>query len=451
MVVKIQNSYSSMRGTLDYNEDKVSLSEAERIAAVNVDGPTLKEIQRTFEKYERWNIRSTNVSFQMSINPNLDAGEKMSDEKAIEFALRIMKELGYENQPIVIYKHEDIEREHYHVVSIRTDNKGKKIRDRQEENRLQRLLRGLEEEYGFKVGTEELRENEEISTSEEITPERPMPTTGLSARYLDAFDKAKEYHFRTFTQLKAIMSWYGIDVSKQEFERRDIVCLQAVDSDGRGCATPLKETELGRNLMGETTARTVECAEDRSRHLPLRREIATVVETCRNAAGSLEEFKELLKEKGLGLFLSRKRDGHIFGVTLVDHGNKIAFKGSEISKSLSPELIRDWEALSIVSPVEYHDGLTEDPSALAPPTSSVDIYDDGRTDITEDSSGESTPRTKVESEKNSEPAEQFIDFFGSLLDFMVPANQSMRDAPSTPGRDAGMDGQKNKGKKKKRK
>ena len=133
-----------MRHTLNYNEDKVSSKEAERIAVFNIEQNDIRIIKETFDKYERWNIRSQDVSFQMSINPNNENGERLSNEKATEIAFRIMAELGYKNQPIIVYKHNDIEREHFHIVSIRTNEKGKKIRDRQEQNRLQRFLKTLE-------------------------------------------------------------------------------------------------------------------------------------------------------------------------------------------------------------------------------------------------------------------------------------------------------------------
>ena len=408
MVVKIQNSYPSMRSTLNYNEGKVAFDQAERIAAINVDGPTLKEIRQTFARYERLNIRSTNVSFQMSINPNLAAGEKMTDDMAIKFALEIMEELGYKDQPIVIYRHFDIDREHYHVVSIRTNSKGKKIRDRQEQNKLQRFLKALSKTYGYKVGNEPSVQITKEPGPDGLSESKPnTQDSGLAAQYVGAFEKAKEYHFRTFTQFAAIMSWYGISVSKQEFNRKDIVCLQAVDSQNRGCSTPLTETELNRELLAEITARAQMCGEDRSRHLPLRREIATVVEECRKKALSLDEFKDMLKDHGIGLFLSRRKDGHIFGVTLIDHEHKIAFKGSEISALLKPELLDDFE-----------------------------LY---------------IPQSGLHLEKDSDPADKLGNFFGSLLDFMTVADQSMRDASSTVGRDGGMDGRKNKGKKKNKK
>ena len=118
------SSSSSMGSALSYNEDKVREGEAEVIEEVNVDRDHLS-IHDTFARLETRNIRSKDVSFHMSVNPA--EGEKLSKQQIKELVSDIMKGLGYEKQPYIIYRHDDIGRTHYHVVSIRTDHNGKKI------------------------------------------------------------------------------------------------------------------------------------------------------------------------------------------------------------------------------------------------------------------------------------------------------------------------------------
>jgi hypothetical protein len=49
-----------------------------------------------------------------------------------EAALQIMYELGYRGNPILIYSHSDTENNHIHIISSRVDLNGKKIRDNKE-------------------------------------------------------------------------------------------------------------------------------------------------------------------------------------------------------------------------------------------------------------------------------------------------------------------------------
>lgn len=60
------------------------------------------------------------------------------------------KRLGIKmGQPYIVFKHTDIEREHLHIVSLRIDAAGRKIRDLHERERSMAILRALEQKYGL--------------------------------------------------------------------------------------------------------------------------------------------------------------------------------------------------------------------------------------------------------------------------------------------------------------
>lgn len=59
-------------------------------------GNSEREIRDLFSLFERRNIRTEKVSFQMSLNPNPEnPGEALSDDKAMEIAVLLMTKLGY--------------------------------------------------------------------------------------------------------------------------------------------------------------------------------------------------------------------------------------------------------------------------------------------------------------------------------------------------------------------
>ena len=114
MVIKIMASSPTMKSALEYNEKKVSCGEAEVIHTANVD-PDLGNFIETLKRYERRNFSSKELSFHMSVNPSKTDG--LSEGKAKELIADIMEGLGFANQPYAIYRHDDIARKHYHVVS----------------------------------------------------------------------------------------------------------------------------------------------------------------------------------------------------------------------------------------------------------------------------------------------------------------------------------------------
>ncbi len=54
----------------------------------------------------------------------------------------LMRQLGYGNQPFFVYRHADIARVHFHLVSTRIDKQtGKKIKDNLKGRKSRRILR----------------------------------------------------------------------------------------------------------------------------------------------------------------------------------------------------------------------------------------------------------------------------------------------------------------------
>ena len=60
-----------------------------------------------------------------------------------------MERLGYGGQPYLIFKHEDIGRDHIHIVSLRVDCQGKLIKNSFEHKRSKEITELLEKKYGL--------------------------------------------------------------------------------------------------------------------------------------------------------------------------------------------------------------------------------------------------------------------------------------------------------------
>jgi hypothetical protein len=73
-------------------------------------------------------------------------------EKGIRTEIdNLMKQLGYGSQPYLVYRHADIDRVHFHIVSTRIDKQtGKKIKDNFEKEKVQKFIKELEQTYQLK-------------------------------------------------------------------------------------------------------------------------------------------------------------------------------------------------------------------------------------------------------------------------------------------------------------
>ena len=154
MVVKINAPTPHCSTTLQYNERKVEEGKAAVVYSQGLDNPD-KPLE-TFERYERGSRRCEKMSFHMSVNPSRTDG--MTEDQVVAFTKELMEGLGYGDQPFIIYRHNDINREHYHIVSVRVDKDGRKISDKYEHRHCQELMKELAQKYGFSVGKGEKQE-----------------------------------------------------------------------------------------------------------------------------------------------------------------------------------------------------------------------------------------------------------------------------------------------------
>jgi hypothetical protein len=309
-----------MGSALSYNEEKVKEGEAEVIAEVNVDEDHLS-ILDTFARLETMNIRSKDVSFHMSVNPA--EGEKLSREQVKELVSDIMKGLGYEKQPYIIYRHDDIGRTHYHVVSIRTDRQGKKIPDRQERRNCVRILTGLEQKYGFKVG------NGNAETLRDL---------GLSGRCFDASvghvvlqmeaiaQECLGYRFTGVEQFQSLLREHGLGVS----ERTGFMCLQGLNDKGQPCTPKVDERSLSIPIKAVCDKRISECLKpDRA---PVRQSeaVSRIVHACLPHAQNIEHFAAMLERKGITCSIKTDPAGKVTGVLFIDRPSRCVMNSSEI-------------------------------------------------------------------------------------------------------------------------
>jgi hypothetical protein len=73
---------------------------------------------------------------------------KLGDNIIRQEISNMMKHLGYGNQPYFVYKHKDLERVHFHIVSTRIDREtGRKIKDNFEKKKMQEFIKNLEQKY----------------------------------------------------------------------------------------------------------------------------------------------------------------------------------------------------------------------------------------------------------------------------------------------------------------
>lgn len=152
MIIKIHQACST-KNALFYNERKVdkkwaSFYHSQNMPVLNPFMGDKNDRYKIFQKIEDRNTRVKKPGLHISVNPSVSDLVRLGDAGIRTEIGNLMEHLGYGNQPYLVYKHADLERVHFHIVSTRIDcDTGKKIKDSYEKEKTQRFVKDLELKY----------------------------------------------------------------------------------------------------------------------------------------------------------------------------------------------------------------------------------------------------------------------------------------------------------------
>ena len=170
MIIKIHQACNT-KNALFYNERKVDKKRASFYHSQNMSvlNPFLGDKNdrfRIFKEIEERNTRVKKPGLHISVNPTVSDLVRLGDADIRTEIGNLMEHLGYFNQPYLVYKHADLERVHFHIVSTRIDcGTGKKIKDSYEKEKTQRFIKDLEQKYGLTKDVQQEKLNYRFSGS----------------------------------------------------------------------------------------------------------------------------------------------------------------------------------------------------------------------------------------------------------------------------------------------
>ena len=333
MIAKISSS-ENLAGALGYNFKKVvsggaSVLLAEGLYANPEGGYTMEEVLSDMQAAIPKKCRTKNVVFHCSLNPHPD--EKLSDEQLTQIAQEYMQALGYGEQPYIVFKHNDIEREHIHIVSLRVNSAGEKINDKFENRRSKRITDHLERKYGLIPSTpsKEQKTNSPASqenlTSDNIRSEIAQTLRGV----------LEHYHFCSLGEFKAILGAYQLTIEevKNTYQGREYngLVYAPTDEAGNKLCTPLHASKIGRGVG--YTALQSKMRQSKQRIKPFLPEIRQrVLAVMRTSPRTEEELLASLNKSGLRCLIRKSESGRIYGITFIDDNLGVALNGSRLGK-----------------------------------------------------------------------------------------------------------------------
>ena len=332
MIAKI-SSTENLGGALGYNFKKVQHDEA-AVLCVNelrkgFDGTfQMDKVLADMQKAIPEQCRTKKTVFHCSLNPHPD--EKLSDERLTQIAKEYMEELGYGKQPYIVFKHNDIAREHIHIVSLRVDSQGRKINDKYEGRRSKKITNALEKKYNL-IPSSKVSER---TTTE--TPKVNVVQGNIKEQVASVLRMVlKHYKFCSLGELNAILGKYNLAVEevKTEFRGKKYDGLVYVPTDDKGdkVSTPINASDIGRGVGYTAIQNRIQKSKQTIKLLiPTIRN--KVLQTMRTSPNTEKELRQRLEEQGLRVVIRKNESGRIYGITFIDDKEGIALNGSRLGK-----------------------------------------------------------------------------------------------------------------------
>ena len=342
MIAKI-SSTENLGGALGYNFKKVGKGEASILLAAelyqNNDGNyTMEDVLADMEALIPEKCRTKKTVFHCSLNPHPD--DKISDEQLVQVAREYMEALGYGKQPYIVFKHNDIAREHIHIVSLRVDDEGRKINDRFEKRRSKQITDALERKFGLIPSSKVSGKVETETPKVDIDRGNIREQTASVIRMV-----LKRYKFCSLGELNAILSAYNLTVEevKTEFRGKKYDGLVYVPTDDKSnkVSTPIHASDIGRGV-GYTAVQN-RMQKSKQTIKPLIPTIRNkVLQTMHTSPNTEKELRQRLEEQGLRVVIRKNDNGRIYGITFIDDEQGVALNGSRLGKGYAANIFNGY-------------------------------------------------------------------------------------------------------------
>ena len=342
MIAKI-SATENLGGALGYNFKKVEKGEASILLAQGLyqnkeETYTMAEVFADMQAVIPEKCRTKKMVFHCSLNPHPD--EKLSDETLTQIAKEYMETLGYGKQPYIVFKHNDIVREHIHIVSLRVDSSGQKINDKFEKRRSKKITDALEKRFGL------IPSSKVADKAVEETPKIDITRGNIKEQVASALRMVlKHYKFCSLGELNAILSVYNLAVEevKTEFRGKKYDGLVYVPTDDKGdkVGTPIHASDIGRGVGYTAVQNRMQKSKQNVKPLiPTVRN--KVLQTMRTSPNTEKELRQRLEEQGLRVFIRKNESGRIYGITFIDDKAGITLNGSRLGKGYAANVFNGY-------------------------------------------------------------------------------------------------------------
>lgn len=345
MVANIRSG-SSPGGALRYNKEKVDKGEAEVLFRQKMLEPfdrygrlDIDACMESFRPYLEANRRTTNTVFHVLLNPSPE--DKLTGEQLRETAKEYMERMGYGDQPYIVFKHNDISREHLHLVSLRVDENGHKLPHDFEARRSMEILRDLERKYNLHPSVKGEEQADKVGLHKVNYRE------GNVKQQISSIVRSclRNYKCSSYGEFRTLLELFNVSVEERTgtIDGRNYagIVYGALTDDGYGIGTPFKSSRIGKDVGYKALQKYYERSKSALKQDGTLNRLRQTVRDAMSPNNTRNEFRQLLKVENIDAIFRINPVGRIYGVTFIDHNDGIVANGSVLGKEFSANVFNE--------------------------------------------------------------------------------------------------------------
>ena len=294
---------------------------------------------QAFEPYIALNSHVKKPVIHISLNPS--PKDILSEEQMAVLAQEFMEKFSYGNQPYIVWLHEDINRKHMHIVSVRINEKGEKIDHNREAVRAQNICREMEVKYGLHPTLGEHGERELLSLQKVDYPKGNVKAqVKHTARTL-----LECYNCHSLAEFNTLLNLYNVTVyevrGNVDGNEYHGIMYGALDDNGQQVGTPFKSSKFGKVFGYEALQKKFAVSAEKMKKDNLSERTRQEITKAMQDIGTKEDFARRLKEADIEVVYRINSEGRLYGITFIDHIGRTVFNGSRLGKALSANVFNE--------------------------------------------------------------------------------------------------------------
>lgn len=340
MVAIIKTGHSVQR-SFYYNENKIGQGDAQCIMAGNYpkDLADLNQMQRLNMLLKTAALNENVKRNSVHISLNFDPSEKLTKDQLTEIAGVYMDNIGFKDQPFLVYEHYDAGHPHIHIVSVKVRPDGSRIETNNiGKNESEKARKQIEIDFNLVKAEAHKRQIFELK-----------PVNVSKAQYGKSQTKQaisnvlntvlNSYKYTSVAELNAVLRQYNVlaDSGSKEsrISKNNGLVYRILDDKGRPVGVPIKASDFhfnpGLKYLSERFAL------NETARQPHKARVKNAIDLVLMGASKpdLQGLASALDKQGIKVVLRQNESGIIYGITYVDHRTKSIFNGSSLGKPYS--------------------------------------------------------------------------------------------------------------------